>query len=67
VPQDVAVIGIDDTEMGRFFVPSLTTIRQDRHRMVSAAIDLLVKMIETKELISKQVVLETELVVRESA
>lgn len=67
VPQDIAVVGIDDTEMGQFFVPSLTTIRQDRHRIVSAAIDLLVKMIEAKELISKQVVLETELVVRESA
>ena len=33
VPQDISVIGFDDIDMSAYYVPALTTIRQDRHRL----------------------------------
>lgn len=33
VPQDISVIGFDDIDMSACYVPALTTIRQDRHRL----------------------------------
>ncbi|MDG4650409.1 LacI family DNA-binding transcriptional regulator [Roseibacterium sp. SDUM158017] len=33
VPRDISVVGFDDIDMSDFYVPALTTIRQDRHRL----------------------------------
>jgi len=33
VPGDISVVGFDDIDMSDYFVPALTTIRQDRHRL----------------------------------
>ncbi len=33
VPEDISVVGFDDIDMSDFYVPALTTIRQDRHRL----------------------------------
>lgn len=41
VPDDVAVIGIDDIEDGRFTTPSLTTISPDKSAIARASVDLL--------------------------
>lgn len=42
VPQDISVVGFDDIEMSQFFIPSLTTIRQDRRALGMRAAQLLV-------------------------
>ncbi|MBE3637986.1 LacI family DNA-binding transcriptional regulator [Mangrovicoccus algicola] len=41
VPQDISVIGFDDIELAGHFLPSLTTIRQDRRRIGETAAELL--------------------------
>lgn len=41
VPRDISVVGFDDIEMSEFYVPALTTIRQDRARMGRRAARLL--------------------------
>ncbi|MDJ1006225.1 MAG: LacI family DNA-binding transcriptional regulator [Paracoccaceae bacterium] len=41
VPGDMSVIGFDDIEMSAFYIPALTTIRQDRHRMGRRAAEVL--------------------------
>ncbi|WP_069164855.1 LacI family DNA-binding transcriptional regulator [Nocardia altamirensis] len=41
VPEDVAIVGFDNTEESAFSVPSLTTITPDKAAIASTAVDLL--------------------------
>ncbi|WP_152190320.1 LacI family DNA-binding transcriptional regulator [Georgenia satyanarayanai] len=43
VPQDVAVVGVDDIEEATYTTPSLSTIAPDKQELASAAIDLLLR------------------------
>ncbi|MGQ5261432.1 LacI family DNA-binding transcriptional regulator [Micromonospora sp. ZYX-F-536] len=49
VPEDVAVIGIDDIEEGRFSTPTLTTIAPDKEEIGRLAVRRLVARIEGAE------------------
>jgi LacI family repressor for deo operon, udp, cdd, tsx, nupC, and nupG len=66
VPEDISVVGFDDIEMSGSFVPSLTTIRQDRHRIGLLSAEKLLDRIggATGEALIE--VIDVELVVRES-
>ncbi len=67
VPHDVALVGFDDVEDGRFSVPTLTTIRPDKERIATVAVDLLAGRIDGTDRREPQEVLAGhELVVRES-
>ena len=68
VPQDVSVVGIDDVQSAAFQNPALTTVRQPLSRMGMLAAEALVRQITAPgELsLSKQLVVDPELVVRES-
>ncbi len=41
VPEDMSVVGFDDIEMSEYYVPALTTIRQNRHFLGQRAAKLL--------------------------
>ncbi|MET8353156.1 MULTISPECIES: substrate-binding domain-containing protein [unclassified Micromonospora] len=49
VPEDVAFIGIDDIEEGRFSTPTLTTIAPDKEAIGRLAVRRLVARIEGTE------------------
>ena len=73
VPQDVAVVGMDDVEDGRFSIPTLTTIRPDKERIAHLAVDLLAEGIaadhsgaERGRATGREVAAPYDLVVRES-
>ncbi|SEC55757.1 transcriptional regulator, LacI family [Amycolatopsis tolypomycina] len=66
VPQDLSVVGFDDTMLARLGTPPLTVIRQPLHDMGRVAVRTLDKLITGDALDSHHVELATQLVVRES-
>jgi LacI family transcriptional regulator len=65
VPDDVAIIGCDDIEMGSMLTPALSTIRIDRERLGHEAVRALVALTDDKP-IESPIVLPVELVIRDS-
>lgn len=66
VPDDISVIGFDDIDQAAFNIPRLTTIRQPLVRMGELAAGSLIGKIEQPGEKTDDVVVEPELVVRES-
>ncbi|TWD82603.1 LacI family transcriptional regulator [Kribbella amoyensis] len=66
VPDEVAVIGIDDIDEGRYSLPTLTTISPNKPTIAQTALDLLLTRITTKEQDPQQVVIPHTLEQRES-
>ncbi|WFF01636.1 LacI family DNA-binding transcriptional regulator [Micromonospora sp. WMMD964] len=46
VPEDVAVVGFDDIEDGRFSIPALSTVAPDKERIAHLAVDLLANRLD---------------------
>jgi LacI family repressor for deo operon, udp, cdd, tsx, nupC, and nupG len=69
VPEDISVMGFDDIDMSDYYVPSLTTIRQDRHRLGREAAAALRERLGSSSRPargSQDDMIEVELVVRDS-
>jgi DNA-binding LacI/PurR family transcriptional regulator len=66
VPEDIAVIGFDDIPAARFVTPPLTTIRVPSVGLGWSAAELVIRLIERDAPRETHVLLETELMVRES-
>ncbi len=67
VPQDVAVVGFDDIETGRYFKPSLTTVRPPLEDIGDSAIKLMMKIIENPKRQIEEIPLQARLIIRESS
>ena len=50
VPEDVSVMGFDGLEMGRYTVPTLSTIRQNVDAMARRSVELLLENIQAMQL-----------------
>lgn len=67
VPDDVSVVGYDDIDILRYLPTSLTTVPIPKREMARVAVELLVRQIESRELIPPQkIFLEADLIVRGS-
>jgi DNA-binding LacI/PurR family transcriptional regulator len=68
VPADVSVVGFDDIQSAAFCTPSLTTVRQPLNEMGKRGARILLERIANPEKteLAAEVVMEPELVVRES-
>ncbi|WP_256103221.1 LacI family DNA-binding transcriptional regulator [Streptomyces sp. ODS05-4] len=67
VPDDVALVGVDDSAVARLMDPALTSVRQPIEEMGRRMARVLLQQIAGGGAEARQVVLETELVVRESS
>lgn len=65
VPEDVAVVGFDDVEGARIASPSLTTVRQPIYEMGKKSVELAAGLIRGEK-VSSNIIMNTELVIRES-
>jgi DNA-binding LacI/PurR family transcriptional regulator len=66
VPDQLAVIGVDDMPLASYFDPPLTTMRQDMARIGREAVRLLIRAIEEPKSPRQHLRLPAELVVRHS-
>ena len=68
IPQDVAVMGIDDIDLFSFIHPGLSTVYVPKKELGFRGAELLVGLIRNPEKVkARQIVLEPKLVLRESA
>jgi len=66
VPQDIAIVSIDNISLASMIRPSLTTVDIPKKRMAAYAMQVLMLQKEFKDQKSASIVLPTELIVRES-
>ena len=66
VPEDIAVIGFDDILLARMFEPSLSTISLPKEQIGKEAVKLLMSRIDKPLGKNRQIILNTELVIRNS-
>lgn len=70
VPDEVSIVGFDDSYISPYVIPPLTTIKQRREEMGRVAAELLLDRISShneKEKTPRQIILSIELIERKSA
>jgi LacI family transcriptional regulator len=66
IPEDLSVVGFDDTPVARLAAPPLTTVRQPLREMGAVAVRTALRLAAGERVDSHHVELATELVVRQS-
>jgi LacI family transcriptional regulator len=66
VPEELSIVGFDDTFEASIVTPTLTTVRQPLAEMGRMAVALLIRLLHNQRIDALHVELETKLVVRES-
>lgn len=66
IPEDIALVGFDNTLEAAYVQPGLTTVRQPLQEMGEAAVDLAVRSMEEEDLEPQTLVFKPEFIVRES-
>jgi LacI family transcriptional regulator, galactose operon repressor len=66
VPDDLSVVGFDDSEQSALVTPALTTVRQPLAEMGRMAVSLLLRLLDHQRVEAMSIELATRLVVRES-
>lgn len=67
IPEDIAVVGYDDTTIAMSTSPMLTTVHQPIEEMGNAMAQLLLKRIEFPDEPTSHIIFKTKLIVRESS
>jgi DNA-binding LacI/PurR family transcriptional regulator len=65
VPEDVAIVGFDDVQIGAYFTPPLTTVAQPVEEICRKAMELLIEQLNGKKEV-RQVTVQPGLVIRKS-
>ena len=66
VPNDIAVVGFDDIDIATMTEPSITTIHQPKFQIGWQSCSLLIEQIEHRSVKTRQIILNTDLIVRAS-
>jgi len=66
IPEDISIVGFDDAPESAYYMPPLTTIKQDYDALGAESIHYLVELINNQEASTHQRVLMPQLIVRQS-
>ncbi len=66
IPRDIAFIGFDDLPVAQTTRPTLTTVRQPIYQFGFKATELLIQLIENGIKPAQRIIMETELILRQS-
>jgi LacI family transcriptional regulator len=66
IPDDIAFVGFDDLPMATYSIPPLTTVHQPIYEFGEKAVEILIDLIENGIKPSRRVIMDTELVIRDS-
>ncbi len=66
VPEDVGIVGFDNTYISKLTEPALTTVNQPQSHMGGLAAELLIERIKNPAAVPRQLMLQTELIIRDS-
>jgi LacI family repressor for deo operon, udp, cdd, tsx, nupC, and nupG len=66
VPRDIMVVGFDNIEIASMINPTITTVSQPRYQLGFSSCNLLIELIQNPKSNVRNILLETELIVRES-
>jgi LacI family repressor for deo operon, udp, cdd, tsx, nupC, and nupG len=66
VPEDLAVVGFDGLFISSIYEPALTTIQQPVYEIGQRAMELLMQLMNEKNIKKRQIILEDELIIRDS-
>ena len=66
IPQDMSIVGFDDIPEASYFLPALTTVKQDFHVLAQRGIQYLIDMIQNPQIVAGQRLIEPQLIIRNS-
>jgi len=66
IPDDLKIIGFDNINFASTYSPSITTVAQPKYKMGATALDMLVQLIEKKDLPKRKVLVKPKLILRDS-
>lgn len=66
IPEDISIVGFDDLVFSQILEPGLTTIRQPTYKIGLTAIQILIDLIEEKNIDDKIIIYKPELIIRDS-
>lgn len=67
IPEDIAIFGVDNIEMGKYSSPPLSTVEIPKYEMGRMAAKTIMEMVEEKIRLPIKIILPFELVLRESS
>lgn len=66
IPADIALIGFDDVPLAQYLDPPLSTVRLPAAELAAKASEILIQIIQGSPPLNKQVLLDSQLIVRQS-
>ena len=66
IPRDIAIVGFNDDPLASIIEPNLTTVRIPIYEMGRAAAEIMIQLLQGKEVFPLQKILASELIIRES-
>ncbi|MBO0431958.1 LacI family DNA-binding transcriptional regulator [Enterococcus sp. DIV0660C] len=66
VPEDIAVIGFNDSSVAKYVTPALSTVKVYTEWLGEIAVETILQLIQTEAPVPRKIVVGTDLIVRES-